>query len=260
MQKTKKIVLVAIVLSILSIIYLLIWDFSYRSNTDTLPKIMLWAWERSENLMFIDSKSTGVAFLAKTILLKEDKVDIRPRLQPLAVAPNTVLVAVVRIETSLQQPPELSEEQLRQTIKAIKSVTKLNIIGLQIDFDAKLSERKFYKELLEKLRRELPKNYLLSITALASWAMYDNWIADLPVDEVVPMLFSLGVEKQQLLSYLAAKKDFRTKNTQTSIGISTGEDLPWLPAKRRIYIFANQSWSKELLEDVLQKVEKWQTK
>lgn len=260
MQKTKKIVLVVIVLSILSIIYLLVLDFSHQSNTDKLPKIMLWAWERSENLMFIDSKSTGVAFLAKTVLLKEDKVEIRPRLQPLAVPPNTVLVAVVRIETSLQQPPKLSEEQLKQTIKAIKSVTKLNIVGLQIDFDAKLSERKFYKELLEKLRLELPKNYLLSITALASWAMYDNWIANLPVDEAVPMLFSLGVEKQQVLSYLAAKKDFRTKNTQTSIGISTSEDLPWLPAERRIYIFANQSWSEQLLRDALQKVEKWQTK
>ena len=156
--------------------------------------------------------------------------------------------------------PKLSAEQLKQTLIAIKSVTKLNIVGIQIDFDAKLSERKFYKELLEKLRLELPKNYLLSITALASWAIYDNWIADLPVDEAVPMLFSLGVEKQQVLSYLAAKKDFRTRNTQTSLGISTGEDLPWLPEERRIYIFANQSWTKELLEDVLQKVKKWQIK
>jgi len=260
MQKTKQIVLVAIVLSLLSIIYLFILDFSHRSNTNKLPKVMLWAWERSENLMFIDSKSTGVAFLAKTVLLKEDKVEIRSRLQPLAVPPNTVLIAVVRIETNPYQVPKLSAEQLKQTLIAIKSVTKLNIVGIQIDFDAKLSERKFYKELLEKLRLELPKNYLLSITALASWAIYDNWIADLPVDETVPMLFSLGVEKQQVLSYLTAKKDFRTKNTQTSLGISTGEDLPWLPVRRRIYIFANQSWSKELLEEVLQKVEKWQTK
>ncbi len=226
-----------------------------------LPKVMLWAWERAENLKFIDPKTTGVAFLAKTISLKATELDIRSRFQPLEVPPDTSLVAVVRIETDRYLKPVFSLEQQEKVLEAIIALTKLKgVVGLQIDFDAKESERSFYRSLLVKLRDLLPSNYMLSITALASWAIYDNWVADLPIDEAVPMLFRMGADKERVLNYLAAKKDFTSQNTSTSFGISTDSELPWLPAERRVYIFAERSWSAELLNDLLQKVEIWQTK
>src|SRR6185295_2701738 len=53
------------------------------SRLSELPATILWAWERPEKLDFIDPQKTGVAFLAKTIYLRGDRVVSRPRLQPL---------------------------------------------------------------------------------------------------------------------------------------------------------------------------------
>lgn len=226
-----------------------------------LPQVMLWAWERSENLKFIDPTTTGVAFLAKTISLKATEINIRPRFQPLETPPSTTLIAVVRIETDRYQTPVFSVEQKEKALATIIDLIKLNgVVGLQIDFDAKKSERPFYKDLLVTLRDRLPSNYLLSITALASWAIYDNWIADLPIDEAVPMLFRMGTDKQQVLNYLAAKKDFTLHIASSSLGIATDSEFTWLPTQKRIYIFAERSWSKDLLNNSLQKVKIWQTK
>jgi hypothetical protein len=57
------------------------------------------------------------------------------------------------------------------------------ISGIQVDFDATASERRFYRELVIDLRRLLPDSVPLSITALASWCLDDNWISGLPADE-----------------------------------------------------------------------------
>jgi hypothetical protein len=62
---------------------------------------MLWAWERPENLLFLDCEKAGVAFLAKTITLGSDGMDVRPRLQPLLAPKNCKMVATVRIEAPL---------------------------------------------------------------------------------------------------------------------------------------------------------------
>lgn len=231
-----------------------------KEERPKLPNVMLWSWERADNLKFINPKTIGVAFLVKTLSLKGDEVKVIPRFQPLEIVPEAQLIGVVRIETDRYQLPTFSTKQLEKTLFAIAELTKLErIVGIQIDFDAKVSEREFYRQLLTKLRSNIPSKYLLSITALASWATYDVWGKDLPVDEVVPMFFRMGSDKQQIINYLAAKKDFKLQNA-ISCGISTDSELPWLPSKKRVYIFPESSWSAELLNNTLKKVEKWQTK
>lgn len=59
-------------------------------------------------------------------------------------------------------------------------------VALQVDFDARASQHTFYARLLRDLRRQMPPSLPLSITALASWCSYDDWIRGLPVDEAVP--------------------------------------------------------------------------
>src|SRR5439155_3985440 len=58
---------------------------------------------------------------------------------------------------------------------------------LEIDFDARASEREFYRAILLDLRRVLPASMPLSITALASLCECDGWISGIPVTEAVPM-------------------------------------------------------------------------
>ena len=62
-----------------------------------MPQKIIWAWERPEDLRFLDPKVYGVAFLAQTIFLEKDGVSPKPRRQPLEVAPGTYLIAVTRI-------------------------------------------------------------------------------------------------------------------------------------------------------------------
>jgi len=218
-------------------------------KTDTSPRVFLWAWERPEDLSFINPQTTGVAFLAKTLYLRGDSVVVRPRLQPLQLAPGTKLVAVVRIESDRQDPPRLSDPQLQQTAKEILNGSAQSLI--QIDFDAVVSERTFYRNLLQKLRHDLPPATALSITALASWCAGDDWLSDLPIDEAVPLLFRMGVERRQFQRRLESGEPFESARCQSAAGVSTDEPVN-APAVNRLYIFNPQPWTKDSLDRAME--------
>ncbi|MBC8028818.1 MAG: hypothetical protein H7Z16_01795 [Pyrinomonadaceae bacterium] len=218
-----------------------------------LPSTILWAWERPENLDYIDQQRVAVAFLAKTIYLRADTVVSRPRLQPLAVPAGVPVIAVARIESERAKPATLSPQQIKETAREISELSSLpNVVMVQVDFDATLTERNFYRSVLIELRAKLPESTLLSITALASWCKGDNWLDDLPIDEAVPMLFRMGVERNQFLSQLAAGDEFNAKLCQASLGISTDEPLTRLPPVQRVYVFNPESWSPAQVNRVME--------
>ncbi|HWN12064.1 MAG TPA: hypothetical protein VNO50_22735 [Pyrinomonadaceae bacterium] len=218
-----------------------------------LPPTILWAWVRPEKLDFIDREKVGVAFLAKTIYLRGDQTISRPRLQPLATPLDAPVIAVARIEADRTKPANLSEQQLHDAAREISELGHLpNVVMVQVDFDATTSERSFYRSLLVKLRASLPASTLLSITALASWCEGDNWLDDLPIDEAVPMLFRMGVERNQFLSLLGAGERFKAKRCQESVGISTDEPIDKLPKARRVYVFNPESWSPAKVKQVME--------
>ena len=218
------------------------------------PKIILWAWERPENLNFIDTREVGVAFLAKTLYLRGEQVVARPRLQPLRVPQATTIIAVARIEVERDAVPTLSAEQRERAVEEIAELAQMpNVSGVQIDFDAKSSERAFYRDLILDLRRRLPDATALSITALASWCLQDDWIGDLPVDEAVPMLFRTGVERRQIQMRLEAGGDFPEPLCRLSNGISTDEKLNGVPIQRRSYVFNPKAWSNASVSDVVER-------
>jgi hypothetical protein len=227
------------------------------SRISKLPSTILWAWERPEKLDFIDPQKIGVAFLAKTIYLRGDRAVSRPRLQPLALPTGIAAIAVARIESdhtsAHSQKPTLSPEQIRSAAAEISELGSLpNVVMVQVDFDAMTSERAFYRELLNQLRAKLPRSTLLSITALASWCKGDNWLEDLPVDEAVPMLFRMGVERKQFLSQLAAGARFSSTPCRDSAGVSTDEPLEQLPHVQRLYLFSPGVWSPEAVNQMME--------
>jgi hypothetical protein len=219
-----------------------------------ISPVVIWAWERPEKLDFIDPAQVTVAFLAQTIYLRDDRIEVRPRLQPLKVA-DAPLMAVVRIESERGAQPTLSASQASAAVRSIVAATRLpRVAAVQIDFDARLSEREFYRTLLVDLRKELPNTIGLSITALASWCTGDPWIEDLPVDEAVPMLFRMGVDGPGMRARLAAGEPFSASKCQTSAGLSIDEPLERVPAVSRLYIFNPKSWSPAAVEDVVRKL------
>ena len=208
---------------------------------------MLWAWENPEQLDFIDPHQAGVAFLAKTLLVKDGHLTVRPRVQPLHVPSGTVLMAVVRLETGGTQLPAPAD-----VAPPIAQTGQLaGVRAVQVDFDAKASERPFYRELIGLVRRQLPPGMPLSVTALASWCNFDAWMQDLPLAEAVPMLFRMGPDRYR------PGDSFRVNLCQSSIGISTDEPIIRLPRVRRIYIFHPGPWSKIDYGNAIQEVKRW---
>jgi hypothetical protein len=176
-----------------------------RVGTKSLPQIVFWAWECPEDLRFLNSQHSGVAFLAKTIELPSRNATpettparfvVRPRLQPLRIAPGTPLIAVARIETpstnhSVSPAPFITIEIRERIASEIASLQNIpSVRAIQIDFDATTSQHVFYSALLQDVRHKLRPEIPLSITALASWCIGDPWLAQLPpgtIDEAVPI-------------------------------------------------------------------------
>jgi hypothetical protein len=203
-----------------------------RGPVPGMPHLILWAWERPEDLTFISPKTTGVAFLAETISLTPHGFTFRPRMQPLRVPRGTSLMAVVRIESRGS-----SHAAIDDIAREILQVTEEpGVKVLQIDFDALSSERTFYRTLLAELRKRLRPDMPLEITALVSWCLSDDWIGRLPVADAIPMFFRMGVDPHRISEHL------REPLCQTSVGISMDEDHRDIPRNRRVYVFSPRPW------------------
>lgn len=229
-----------------------------RLDETQFPSVMLWAWERPEDLTFLDSHKYGVAFLAQTLTLKGDEVIFNPRHQPLQVPPETKMMAVTRIESQkiTGQRPALSANQRQQLVKLIlRTLERGRVAAIQIDFDALVSEREFYRALLQDLRTQLPDNVPLSMTALASFCIGDRWLDELPVDEAVPMIFRMGADDRTVKNMLAGGDDFREPLCQRSYGIATDEpvDLKF-KSGRRVYVFNTRSWQSTDIDALVDRI------
>ena len=219
-----------------------------------LPPVMIWAWERPEELKSLDPAKYGIAFLAQTLTLSENDVLVHPRRQPLNVPPQAQLVAVTRIESRKKAGGNitLSDAQKDELVKLILRTREMpNVTGVQIDFDVVVSERGFYRKLLTDLRSKLPDDVPLSITALASFCLGDRWLDDLPVDEVVPMIFRMGADDAEIKRHLENGGDFREPLCRTSYGISLDEPLKMqFDYNRRVYIFNDRAWTDADLDSI----------
>ena len=221
-------------------------------SLDSLPNTILWAWERPEQLDFINTERIGVAYLAKTIKLQNEDLFVRPRLQPLTLRSATRVVAVVRVEPERYQTGPLSESQIERTAKEVAEVaTRPGVSAVQIDFDARASERMSYRKLLFRIRELLPRSVALSMTALASWCAGDNWLSDLPVDEIVPMLFRLGLNGDQFASRLQSGEELFGQPCTLSAGVSTDEKIH-PPKRKRLYIFSPKPWTPSAVDEALE--------
>ena len=229
-----------------------------RLNENYFPRVVLWAWERPEDLKSLDANRFAVAFLAQTLALKDDNVILSPRHQPLDVSPDTKLMAVTRIESTknTSERAALSDAQRKKAVDLIVRTMRLpNVLAIQIDFDAASSERDFYRALLYDVRAKLPDNLPLSITALASFCVGDRWLDDLPVDEAVPMIFRMGADDRTIKNFLSSGEDFREPLCQKSYGIAVDEplDIQFKPG-RRVYVFNHRSWKASDVASISERI------
>jgi hypothetical protein len=174
-------------------------------------------------------------------------------MQPLDLPESAKVMAVVRVETDTVNKPTLSTAQREKLAIAIADMAKLpSISNIQIDFDATQSERAFYRELILDVRRRLPDAAGLSMTALASWCTYDDWLSDLPIDEAVPMLFRMAGDGKDIARRLNSGEDFIAVPCRHSYGISTDEPRSGLSPTRRLYVFNPDPWTQDSVRAFLE--------
>ena len=207
-----------------------------------LPPRMLWAWDRTEDLRFLEGEDVGVAWLATTVTLEDDRFSARVRYRPPLLPSQTQAVPVVRIEARKAQ---LTDAQRTRTVEAIVGTAQRpGTPMVPRDFDATLSQRGFYKQLVAELKPQLPAGVRLSVTALASWCAMDPWLTQLGADEIVPMLFRLGPDRDWVHGRVADRREFRRPECRGDVGISTDEPVAWLPQRERTWIFHPRAWTR----------------
>jgi hypothetical protein len=211
------------------------------------PRRILWAWERPEDLRFLDSKVFGVAYLAQTLVLTGDEVVFKPRRQPLELPEGVFLIAVTRIETLKEtaKRPALSDAQRGEIVRlVVKSAAATGVRAVQTDFDVVVSERPFYQALAADIRREIPAQTGFSMTALASWCVGDRWLGSMPVDEAVPMAFEMGADADRIRDFLANGNDWTEPLCRGSYGVSVDDPLrtPKFQPNRHFWYFKSSAW------------------
>jgi hypothetical protein len=155
-------------------------------------------------------------------------------------------MAVVRVEPSDSNFPPVDAASA-----AIAEAAAIpHVRALQVDFDATLSQRAYYRELLANLRRRVQPSMPISMTALTSWCESDGWIAGLPVVEAVPMLFRMGPGERPA-------RTFHPALCQSSAGVSVDESLREPPSAARLYIFNPRPWTEATYRAALREVRKW---
>jgi len=210
---------------------------------DGLPRLVLWAWERPEDLRQIDD-DIGVAFLAQTVTVSGERLTLHPRLQPLRVPIANPLVAVTRIEAERSVPVGLTLDAVDAIASLITRTTTLpRVRGVQIDFDATVSDREAYRALIHEVRKRLGPATPLSITALASWCIGDDWLNGLPVDEAIPMLFRMGPVNAPFRR-MAISPASAAAACRGAVGTSVDEPLAVGGGRRRVYVFNARRWTR----------------
>jgi hypothetical protein len=207
------------------------------------PALVLWAWERPEDLRGA-GPNVEVAAVVGFVQLNGAGLWARGRRFPLRTAPGARRTAVVHVQIdparSLAWTPAL-RQRAAQTVLAYARTPGFQAV--QIDFEVRESQRQVLLDVLSDVRAGLGPKVPLSMNALASWCETETWVNAAQVDEIVPMVFRMGPSGERLKAKFVAGGDFANPRCRTAIGISTDTPLARIPGGRRVYVFNPHSWT-----------------
>jgi hypothetical protein len=226
---------------------------------DNLPHIIIWSWESDENLKWLDPNKVGVAYLAGTIVLCRETAVFKRRRNRLIIPEAVKRFPVFRIENAYRHNLP-TEAAIRSAVDLIVTHSEPDRCAqIQIDFDAPERERKAYLTLLQAIKRRLPPNCALSMTALASWCLDDKWLRTAPVNETVAMAFCMGSGKAEVLSAMKHEQLDSGASCRQSLGIALCEtdtyqqlqELGYIKRCDHLYVFSPLGWNKRRYEQLL---------
>lgn len=225
------------------------------------PRLMLWSWYAEDDFRPLAGRGLGVAYLALSLRLeRQNTVTPNPRANSLRIPPNMYRMAVVRFDYSVEGPdrPAFSPRQRELAVRMIGEIVVLSRAqSLQVDFDAPQSAWPFYRQLLSEVRARVGSEVFLSITALVSWCgSAQSWLAGLPVDEMVPMGFSMGRSAPAVMTMFQRGGHLEYPACRASLGVELPSE--WNNPNsgvrphqgQRAYFFPGvHQWSPELVAE-----------
>ncbi len=212
-----------------------------------LPKQIVWAWQRPEDLRFLPA-NIGVAYVASSITLENSHVFTQARQHALLVNPSASIIPVVHVDSSWRDTPSLSDIQAQAIVDELTHVAAFsNANVVQLDFEVRRSQQAFLAKVVSAARQQLPKATALSVTVLASWCAGDYWIGALNADEIVPMVFRMAAGDVAIRQQLASQGHFKHANCQAAIGTAIDEPAIALDTHSlRHYYFSPKPWTAQL--------------
>ncbi|MBN9698569.1 MAG: hypothetical protein J0L85_22500, partial [Zoogloea sp.] len=174
-------------------------------RAEPFPTEWWWYWDRPAHQLPVPRPGIGAAVVTTHVYFSGSRVIRVPRRSALTLPPGTVSIPVIHVEVDPAHPFAATDEQrdeLRDLVLAEALARRPPLI--QLDFEARPSQRPFWKAAVHAIRERLPAEVRLSVTALASWCFGDRWLAEVPADEIVPMYFRLGQARAAFVARSAA--------------------------------------------------------
>jgi len=161
-----------------------------------------WVWDHQAPPL----RAQAWAVTIVQLQLHDGRLLERPRLRALPPTGQRRITPVVHVE---QQPraPALSLNELQQAgiaAHVLAAAARSSSGWVQLDFEARPSQRSSYQMLVARIRRDLPMTHRLSVTLLAWQCKSAAWITPLAADELVPMFFKMGDETARWLTQIQA--------------------------------------------------------
>lgn len=216
---------------------------SWVSGTAVAAERVAWLWDGPAMPAW---SQAHVAVVVQHVLLRGSEILVRPRPQAPRLAEGTRVTPVVHVEFSGVQAPVLGQRQREVIVQAVRRAADHSSSGwVQLDLEARPSQRAFYVATLRELRAVLPAQVKLSVTALAWWCRSPDWLDELPVDEVVPMFFRMGRDGAVLRRLLVNEpQQLHRKCREGAAGFSMQEPVDAATSQRyaRSYWFDDRRW------------------
>ncbi|QSI33902.1 hypothetical protein GNX71_31775 [Variovorax sp. RKNM96] len=213
------------------------------------PRTLLWVWDRPQ-LFSAPPEGMGIAYLHATVRLSGTQSRTTWRQWPLRIAPGITVIPVVHVTLDNLAPSPVDDTQQQAIARALEHAAAHSRSGwVQLDFEARRSQREAYVALLQRLQ-PLRANVRLSATALASWCMSDPWLPAGLVDEVVPMYFRMDAESARIRQRLQATGAATVPACRDAAGLLLGEPWPALGGVKRRYVFHTGAWKTEDFEKI----------
>ena len=186
------------------------------------------------------------AVLVEHVHLAGTGVRTRPRLGSASLPEGTRITPVVHVELSTVEPAQPGDVAHDAIVQAVLRWAPRSTSGwVQLDMEARPSQRNFYLALIRTLRQQLPAEVKLSVTALAWWCRSPAWLDRLTADEVVPMVFRMGQDAAAMRSiWSESPQRLHARCRGPALGVASVEPLPAAVSRRyaKLYVFDRRGW------------------